>query len=179
MKIVKILSVLLMSVSLHAVGVDKKQSEFKWVGTKVTGKHLGIVKLKSGNLEMKKEKLSGGEIIIDLKTISVTDLTGKMKGRLEGHLKSDDFFNLKKYPTAMLKVKKVYMSTIVADLTIKGNTHKVEFPYKKKGNTYTGTLTFDRTKFDMRYKSGNFFKDLGDKVINDEVKLDYKIVLKS
>lgn len=180
MKIAKITLGLLALVSLtiNAANIDTKKSTFKWLGTKVTGKHLGTVSPKSGNVEMKDGKIKSGMVVIDLKTINVTDLTGKWKKKLEGHLMSDDFFNVKKYPEATLEIIKVYSKTITANLRIKGKENKVEFPYTLKGNTISGTMTFDRTKFGMRYKSGNFFKDLGDKLIHNDVKIDYSIVLK-
>jgi polyisoprenoid-binding protein YceI len=166
-----------LSLSVHAGKIDQKKSVFKWLGTKVTGKHFGTIMAQSGNVELDGNKIKSGKIVINLKSISATDLKGEWKQKLEGHLKADDFFNVKKYPTAMIEVKKVYSKTIMADLTIKGKTSKIEFPYTMKGKTISGAMTFDRTKFGMKYKSGNFFKDLGDKLINNDVKIDYSIVL--
>ena len=166
----------LMFLSLNAfAAVDLTKSEFKWTGTKVTGSHFGTVPLKSASLVEEKGQLKGGEFVIDLTKLTVGDLQGDMAGKLAGHLKSPDFFNVDKYPTATLKVKAVTGNTVTADLTIKGKTHPVKFDVKREDGAYSGTLKFDRTKFDMVYNSGNFFKDLGDKVINDEVVLDFKV----
>ena len=179
MKMTKIVLglVTLVSLSANAAKINQEKSVFGWLGTKVTGKHIGTVNVKSGNVVVEDKKIKSGTVVIDLKTINTTDLTGEWKKKLENHLMADDFFNVKKYPTATLEIKKVYAKTIMADLTIKGNTSQVEFPYTMKDNKIMGTLTFDRTKFGMRYKSGNYFKDLGDKLINNEVKIDYNIVL--
>ncbi len=157
-------------------GVDLAKSEFKWVGKKIAGPHSGIVPLKSASLVVEKDQIKGGEFVIDLTQLTVTDLEGDMKGKLEGHLKSPDFFNVEKFPTATLRVKSANKNTVKADLTIKGKTHPVKFAVKQEGTTYTGVLKFDRTKFDMIYNSGNFFKDLGDKVINNEVTVEFKVV---
>ena len=175
----KILLTLVMSgfVVTQAASINTKKSEFNWLGTKVTGKHLGTIKAQSGNVEIKDDKIVGGKVVIDMSTINVTDLTGDYKKKLENHLKSDDFFNVKKYSTAVLSIKKVYSSTIVADLMIRGKTNKIELPYERKGNTITGEMVFDRSKYDIKYSSGSFFSDLGDKLIHDDVKITYKLVL--
>src|SRR5690606_6621253 len=97
-----------------------------------------------------------------------------------GHMKSADFFDVAKYPTAKLVTTKIDGNSVTANLTIKGKTHPVNFTYsKEKGENgaYTGDITFDRTKFDMIYGSGNFFKNLGDKMIHDKVQLNFKVYL--
>lgn len=93
-------------------------------------------------------------------------------------MKSEDFFEVKKYPTAKMKIKSVKGNTATGDLTIKGKTNEVTFDMKESKGAYVGTLKFDRTKFDMIYGSNNFFKSLGDKAINDEVIVEYKLVPK-
>jgi polyisoprenoid-binding protein YceI len=173
----KLFATALLALSLNAVAaIDLAKSEFKWTGTKITGSHYGTVPLKSGSLVVEKDVIKGGEFVIDLNGLTAGDLTGEYKGKLEGHLKSGDFFNVEKFPTATLKVKSVKGDKVTADLTIKGKTNPVTFDVKKDGTTYSGKLVFDRTKFDMIYNSGNFFKDLGDKAINNEVTLDFKVV---
>ena len=75
-----------------------------WKGYKVTGSHVGIITIKSGHLNFDKDILTGGSFEIDMSTITVTDLEGEYKGKLEGHLKSDDFFGVEKFPTATLQL---------------------------------------------------------------------------
>ena len=101
-----------------------------------------------------------------------------MEKKFEEHIKSADFFDVKKYPTSNLKINKVKDGKFFGDLTIKNKTNLVVIPYKKKGKSYTGTMKFDRTKFDMVYGSGNFFKNLGDKMINDQVTVEFTIITK-
>tara|TARA_B100001248_G_scaffold262731_2_gene261837 strand:+ start:7059 stop:7589 length:531 start_codon:yes stop_codon:yes gene_type:complete len=173
-----LLITMLFGFSAMAAEVDLKKSSFNWKGTKVSGEHVGTIDLKSANLKMDDGKIKSGEFVIDINSVDVTDLEGKWKKKLEDHLKSDDFFSADKYPTAKLKINKADDQHVYGDLTIRDKSHSVKIPYTKSGKTYSGTLTFDRTKFDMKYNSGNFFKNLGDKMIHDEVNVGFKIVLK-
>lgn len=101
--------------------VDTQASTIKWIGTKVTGKHDGIVKLQEGVLKVQEGNLTGGYFIINMNSIEVKDLkSGEGKEKLEGHLKSDDFFNVEKFPTAKFEI------TSVKPDTTGGNTHKIE-----------------------------------------------------
>ncbi|MCO4793487.1 MAG: YceI family protein [Bacteriovoracaceae bacterium] len=178
MKILLLLSIFISS-QAFSVEVDLGKSSFSWLGTKVTGKHKGLVSLKKATVKTnKKNTLTSGEFVIDLNTISVTDLEGEWKQKFEGHIKSPDFFNTQKFPTSKLIVNKVDDKFLYGKLTIKGKTRPVTIPYKVNGKEYKGTMKFNRTKFDMVYGSGNFFKNLGDKMIHDEVKIDFKVVLK-
>jgi polyisoprenoid-binding protein YceI len=166
------------SSALLAVDVDTKASNFKWTGTKVTGKHFGKIMLKEAKLQEAEGKLTGGEFVMDLNTVTADDLEGEWKQKLEGHLKNEDFFNVAKYPTAKLVISKITGDKVEGTMTVKDKTNPVSFTFKKDAGKYTGTLKFDRTKFGMVYGSGNFFKDLGDKMIHDEVTLDFTVVTK-
>ena len=170
----------LITFSVSAAEIDTKESSFVWTGTKVTGKHFGKISVKSSKVDIKDGKLSGGEIIMDMNSITVDDMTGKWMTKLLNHLKDDDFFTVSKFPTAKLVIKKVYGGKVDGELTIKGKTNPISFNYmmSKDKKKYTGKMTFDRTKYGIVYKSGNFFKDLGDKIIHDEVSIDYTLVVK-
>ncbi|AYN04861.1 MULTISPECIES: YceI family protein [unclassified Flavobacterium] len=172
------LVVALSSVSINAQTkkVDVKSSTVKWVGKKVTGEHSGTVNLKDGALVFKGKKLAGGTFTVDMTSINATDLTGEYQGKLNGHLKADDFFGTEKFPTAKLVFKTIGAKatdvyTVTADLTIKGITKPVTFDITVKGNTATTAFKVDRTKYDIKYNSGNFFENLGDKTINDDFEL--------
>lgn len=157
--------------------VKVENSEVTWKGYKVTGSHYGTVALKSGSLEFKGDVLVGGEFVVDMSTIESTDLSGEDKDQLDGHLKSDDFFGVEKYPTAILKITKVTPSgknsyAVVGDLTIKEKTLPIKFDVSVYGNKATANLKIDRSKYDVRYGSGSFFDNLGDKTIYDEFDLE-------
>ncbi|APG61308.1 YceI family protein [Christiangramia salexigens] len=160
--------------------VNVDASTITWTGEKVTGSHNGTIKLKSGHLMMEDEKIVGGEFVMDMSTITVTDLTGESKGKLEGHLKSEDFFGVEKYPNAKLVItsaakKGTGSYGIVADLTIKEKTHPITFDLKMVGDSASTHLTIDRSKYDVRYGSGSFFDNLGDKTIYDNFELDVNL----
>ncbi len=170
-----------LALSLTASGttIDLKKSSFSWKGTKVSGKHLGTISLKSAKVTTSKAGfITKGNFVMDISSVTVTDLKGEWAGKFLGHLKSNDFFNVEKYPLAKLDITKDDGKMLWANLTIKAKTNPVNFKYKKEGSNYVGTLLFDRTKFDMIYGSGNFFKNLGDKMIHNEVSLDFNLVTK-
>ena len=103
------------TVNAQTKKIDTKKSNIHWIGKKVTGQHDGTIALKAGALVFKGNKLAGGNFIVDMTTINTTDLDGGMKEKLDGHLKSDDFFGTEKFKTANLVFKtiadKVYAMT--------------------------------------------------------------------
>ncbi len=164
--------------TLKAAKKDIKttNSTVVWKGYKVTGAHQGTIALKSGSLEFDGEKLTGGSFVMDMVSIENTDMEGEYKGKLEGHLKSDDFFGVANHPTATLNFKKVKMTgknsyKVTANLTIKGITNTVQFDLSVYGNKANASLKIDRTEFDVRYGSTSFFDGLKDKAIYDEFDL--------
>jgi polyisoprenoid-binding protein YceI len=168
-----------------SMNVDINASTVIWKGAKVTGKHHGTIQLKSGSLDFENGTLVGGNFTIDMTTIQNSDMGEKMKAKLEGHLKSDDFFGVERFPISTLKITKVipYGTTggykIVADLTIKGKTNPVKFSAQinSENKTATATITVDRSEYDVRYRSGSFFDNLGDKTIYDEFDLEIELVM--
>jgi polyisoprenoid-binding protein YceI len=109
-------------------------------------------------------------------TISSTDLEGEYKGKLDGHLKADDFFGVENHPTSSLVFTNVTASgknaySVTGDLTIKGKTNPITFTISIYGNKATTSLKIDRTKYDIKYGSANFFDGLKDKAIYDEFDL--------
>ncbi|HSP11779.1 MAG TPA: YceI family protein [Salegentibacter sp.] len=163
--------------SLEEKKIDVEASEVNWRGEKVTGFHTGTVKLKEGHFILEDGELKGGEFIMDMNSINVTDLEGENKGKLEGHLKSDDFFGVETYPTAKLVITSAAKKNdgtygVVADLTIKEDTHPVTFDLEWNENSANTELTIDRSKFNVRYGSGSFFDNLGDKTIYDNFELE-------
>lgn len=157
--------------------INVKESSINWVGKKVTGQHTGTINLKEGYLEMDGDAVKSGKFVVDMTTLTVTDLeAGKGKEKLEGHLNSDDFFGTADHPTAVMMIKKGKVSgnthTLMGDITIKGVTEPVTFDLVMNGNTGNAKVVIDRTKFGIRYGSGSFFDNLGDKAIYDDFELD-------
>jgi len=182
------LSFLLFSVMSFATGVEPSSktinlstSNIQWKAFKVTGGHEGNIKFKSGNLKFEGETLIGGELLVDMNSIDCTDLQGGGKGKLEGHLKSDDFFGVTTFPTSSIKFTKVTSRgtageyKITANITIKKTTKEIKFNASLKGGSGTATIKLDRSDYDIRYGSGSFFDNLGDKTIYDEFDLNIAI----
>lgn len=176
------LAVVLMGLSLQSFNPIKKEtinvtsSSIQWVGEKVVGSHQGMISLQSGELIYDGNQLVAGSFVIDMTSLTCTDLTGEYKSKLEGHLKSDDFFGVNKFETASLSIIKVNKiksksHSVTAKLTIKGITKTINFEAQIDKNNLNANIKIDRTKFDVKYGSGNFFDGLGDNMIYDEFEL--------
>ncbi|RDK83271.1 YceI family protein [Marinirhabdus gelatinilytica] len=156
--------------------IDVKESTIEWKGKKVLGSHTGTIQLKDGYLEMDGDQLVGGMFTVDMTTINVTDLEGDNKAKLEGHLKSDDFFGVANHPTATLNITSATKNSdgyvVSGDITIKGTTEEITFDMDMTDEMATTSIKIDRTKFGVRYGSGSFFDNLGDNTISDKFELD-------
>ncbi|TKC04762.1 YceI family protein [Pedobacter polaris] len=159
------------------------QSSIQWVGKKVTGAHDGTIGIKGGELILSDGELIDGNFTIDTTSIVILDVTDPTtNAQFAGHLASDDFFSSQKFPEATLKIISVSGKHIEANLTIKGITHPIGFDadisLKEGVLTATGKLMVDRTKYEMRFRSGNFFKDLGDTLIYNDFELNVSVTAK-
>jgi len=184
--IIIILAVMIYSEGLksqtkHDAVTDK--TTLSWLGEKVLGEHTGTILLKSGWLNWSENRITGGEFVIDMTSIRDDDKSEK----LEGHLKSDDFFGVDKYPTSKIVLKESTSfekgtGTVKGDLIIKGITNPVEFratlQKNDEGMWFFANIVLDRSKYNVRYGSGSFFDNLGDKTIYDEFKLKVNLLVK-
>jgi polyisoprenoid-binding protein YceI len=164
--------------------IVKAQSNIDWVGRKVTGAHNGTIAIKEGQLMLNEGKLTGGQVVIDTTSIKILDVTDPAtNAQFAGHLASDDFFSSEKYPEAALVITSVSGNHIEGNLTIKGITHPVSFDalIRVDGDVLSanGKLVIDRTKYDMKFRSGNFFQNLGDTLIYNEFELDVTVTAKA
>ena len=153
-----------------------KSGTVNWTGYKVTGQHSGTLSLKSGSIDIQDGQLVGGEFVVDMTSLTVTDLKGKGKANLEGHLKSDDFFGVEAHNEAHMKITQVTGDangyTVTGDFTIKGQTHAVVFDMTVDENSAIAKVKIDRTLYDIRYGSDSFFDNLGNKAIDNEFDID-------
>jgi polyisoprenoid-binding protein YceI len=161
--------------------IDVSKSIIQWQGKKITGEHVGTINFKDGFLVFKDKKLTGGSFTADMKSLSNTDQTGTSKTKLETHLRSEDFFSIEKFPTSTLVIKSIASKApntylINADLTIKGITNTIQFDLVTTGNKATAQLKIDRTKYEIKYGSGSYFDDLGDKTIYDDFDLNVLLI---
>ena len=169
----------------YTVNVDS--STVKWTGKEITtDSHYGTLGLKQGAVEVSSAGIVRGNVVIDMNSIQCLDMSGRGKTKLEGHLRSDDFFGVQSYPEAALsftslsaeKSEKIHFT---GDLTIKNITHPITFSglLHQTGNSYSATIhfSFDRTLYDVKYRSGKYFKDLGDKLILDDIDIVAEIAV--
>jgi len=157
-----------------------KSSRISWTGFKPMGQHKGQLAIQSGNLEFKEKQLSGGEIIVDMNSLTCTDIEDEAtNGKLVGHLKSADFFNAVEFGTAKIKVKRVipYGAFDTTSDESTGEVYKVTADLTIKD--IVSRIHIDRTDFGLQYGSGSFFDDLGDKLIYDDFMIDIALAVKT
>jgi polyisoprenoid-binding protein YceI len=170
--------------------VDIAASVLKWKGTKPLGAHDGIVSLKSGSLVIEENALVEGEFIINMSSIANIDMKGSDgAGKIEGHLKSADFFDVAKYPTSKFVITKVAETEdgkleVTGNLKIKDVTKSITIPatlYTKAGVTTfkSDTFNINRTDFNVRYGSKSFFDNLKDKFIDDIMEMSFVVKTKA
>lgn len=177
--------------NLHvdSYNVDQKQSKIEWFAEKVTGKHNGTIALSGGTVQNNHGKLTG-TFTFNMQSISVSDLEGDKKTKLENHLKSDDFFASSKYPFCSFVITSVTPKPnsqagepnfdVVGSLTIKDSTKEITFPalikFEPAQLTAKAEVIVNRADFDIRYGSKTFFEDIGDRAIYDEFRLKLDLV---
>lgn len=177
-----------------AYKLDAASSSVEWTAKKVTGQHNGTVAIKSGELKAEAGKLTAGKFAMDMTAIKVVDITdAETNGKLAGHLNSDDFFATAKNPESTFEIVSVEPIanaaagapnyTVKGNLTIKGIAKAITFPatitMDEKELKATAQFDIDRTEWDIKYGSGKFFQDLGDKMINDAFNVKFNIVAKA
>jgi len=172
--------------------VNVDYSVINWTGRKVTGEHSGTLKLADGWVIMQEDSIIGGKFIFDMSSIQNTDIESpEWKEKLEQHLMNDDFFFVDSFPHSILEIKNHLqfvgdnyekIDQIVADLTIRGITHEINFPLEINQDQsifFTkGTIDINRTLFNIHYKSGTFFEDLGDRMIYDDFTVQFSLQTK-
>lgn len=189
-------SILTLAIALSTVGamannkpltenykVDSAATKVNWVAEKKLGAgHNGGVSVKNGAITVQGDLITAGEVVVDMNTITVADIpaTDEYNGKLVGHLKAPDFFDVAKFPEAKFVFKGSEKTKtglkIKGDLTFIGKTNPIEFDavVTKTAKAYTAksNVVIDRTKWGLKYNSENWIKQLaGDKVIKDNFTL--------
>lgn len=165
--------------------IQSADSRIDWIGRKVTGAHNGTIKVKEGSFFLVDGQITTGEVIIDMSKLLILDVTDSAANtQFAGHLASDDFFSIEKFPTAVFEILSTKQQfgdqyRFEGNLTIKGITHAAGFDaiVNDSDDTFNlaGKLIVDRIKYDIKFRSGNFFKNLGDTLIYNEFDLDFNI----
>ena len=181
-----ILSIFLMASTIgfcatQEVSIGKDNGQITWKGKKVTGEHYGNVQIAKGKLKFEMGELRGGTIEVDMRSLNNQDLTDKeYNAKLVNHLKSEDFFSTEKWPVATFEITSVMPAKgatydVKGNLTIKGITKPASLKVNRTEENgkfkFKGDLVFDRTNYDIKFKSKKFFASLGDKIIYDDVTL--------
>ena len=162
-------------------------SSIIWEGSKIVGgKHVGTIAIEESSLTFNGTDLIGGSFVIDMTSIKNSDLDGGSAAKLEGHLKSEDFFGVSKYPNSTFHISDVKPGDeadeyhVTGDLTIKSTTLPITFPvvisWDADRAIAKAKISVDRADFDVRFGSGRFFDGLGNKAIKDEFTLDITLV---
>lgn len=178
----------------HTYLAEVQASQIEWVGTKPTGQHNGTISLSKGFVSVENGKITGGEMIIDMNSIVVLDITDpETNGKLRGHLVSADFFDTGVYPEARFEFTTVsdfegeqtgdvqFTHTVSGNLTMKDATRNVTFPamidIQESGiKAVSGTFIIDRSEWNVRYGSRKFFDNLKDNFIHDDISLKIMFV---
>lgn len=181
---------LLAQVKTDTLNIQKDKSIIIWEGKKLLGTHTGNVQFDSGTLKVRNNSIIGGEFSVDMRTITNTDIDDKeYNEKLVNHLKSEDFFNVSRYPKSFFKITKIEKYNdpenkninfkIYGDMKIKGIMNPVEFPaiirFEENGIFGRAKFKIDRTKWKIKYKSASIFSDLGDKFIYDDIGLELNL----
>ena len=166
--------------------IDKTKSVVRWIGRTPVKFHDGTIDIQEGNFSVDDNGILNGNIIIDMESINCTDLSGGGKKSLEEHLMNDDFFSVKKYKTSKINISSEMkpnngLIDFKGNLEIKNISNPISFKSsigKTPEGKYTASskLTFDRSMYNVKYKSKSFFDDLGDKFINDDIEIELEII---
>lgn len=166
--------------------IQQAGSTVNWTGKKVLGLHTGSINIANGFIEISDNYIVGGEIQIDMTSIVITDIEDKKTNQdFLAHLLNDDFFSVDKFKTATLTITgsgkiKTNKFKIDGNLTIKDISHPISFISSVEIFTDTlhslGEVVIDRTLYNIRYGSGKFIENLGDKLIYDDFVLQFKLV---
>lgn len=170
--------------------INTEKSNIKWEASKSNGSsHYGNIQMSSGGVKLDKNQIIGANFIIDMNSIVCTDIKDTSSNQyLISHLKNEDFFDTALFPEAsmnIITVKKINDTNIdnyliTADLTILNQTHPIEFLSSiiiKKGIAMAeGKISINRAQYGIKYKSKSWFKDLGDRFINDIFYLYFSLV---
>lgn len=178
------------AVSATNFTIDAEKSVINWKGSKPGKDHTGTLKLNSGTIAATDRDISAGNFVINMNSLTNTDMEGQGKDNLEAHLKGTvegkekDFFNVTEFPTAKFELTSVSGENgtilVSGNLTIKETTQNVEFPavVSFPGDEIflkSKPFTIDRTQWGVNFMSKSIFEELKDQFINDEVELTIEL----
>ncbi|MFZ4929188.1 YceI family protein [Chryseobacterium sp. Mn2064] len=166
--------------------INNANSTINWIGRKVTGSHDGTIDVKEGNFTLENNQLTSGKFVIDTRSIKILDIEDpETNTQFANHLASDDFFNSDQFPEATFEITHAEPGDhnqyyVTGNLTVKGITHPIDTNLQIITTNNTAVIetkiVIDRTKFNIRFRSSNFFTNLGDTLIYNNFDLTVRLV---
>lgn len=156
-------------------------SSVLWKCSKPVSSHNGLIKISKGWLGLTEGKIAQGAFTIDMKTISDLDLKDAKKNKdLVGHLASKDFFETETYPTAEFVITGATDSTLTGNLTLKGKTNSITFPYKtivKNADLVVANAKFsiDRSKWGIEFLGKSVAGIKPNDIVSDMIELEVSL----
>jgi len=171
-------------VTLNAGDYDLESHHIAWSGSMPAATHTGLLSPQEFDVEITEDgKIQSLKVVLDMDSIDVTDLEGKKRDKLMGHLRSEDFFFVEKYPTASFDLEEHADGKLHGTITIRGISSQMTLPLEVHGHPdrgwiLKGKFTFNRQDFNVNYQNSGFFGVAKDKIIRDEVELDIELKVK-
>lgn len=167
---------------------DIDNSTVTWKGFKPAESHNGTIKVSEGYVALEDGSLTGGNFIIDMNSIANLDIENEeYNGKLVGHLKNADFFDVEKHPFSVFAITGVDTkdgkTMVKGNLTIKGIKKNIEFPASitvdgDNVSFVSEPFTIDRTEWNIMYSSGKLTETLKDKIIKDDIEISFDVKTK-
>ncbi len=163
-----------------------------WSATYTVGKkgHEGTIQVESGELQVSQGQLVFGKVILDMNSITATDVKDPNDRReLDSHLKDSDFFETNKFPKAQFEFMEVLPNNtpnfnwvLSGTLTLKGIRAPVNIPVKVTldGDTLVAEsvgFPINRTQWGVNFNSGIIGTAM-DKMVDDIVPIYLKVTAK-
>ena len=172
--------------------IDTEQSEIQWTGRNLNGTHTGTLKLLSGTIEVESSRVTRGAFMIDMQSIRDKDIeNSEMRHLLNSHLASDDFFDVKRFPTAEFRLTRIAPiegaaagspnAEFSGELIMKGVSREISFrgvtaPTPDGRLAAEAHFDIDRTQWNVLYGSGKFYEKLGKHLVHDDVTISLKLI---
>lgn len=156
--------------------IDTKISVLNWTGHAELGSYApaGTLSFSSGTVRYENKQISSARLVVDMKSMQQSNAD------LLQHLKSEDFFEVERFPQSIIAIDRVRNGRAYGKLTIKGKTQAFDCPItvsETNGKVgITGNTAIDRTKYGITYNSGSFFSNLGDRAIRNIFEVSFVIM---
>lgn len=169
--------------ALQAADYSLAQHRIQWTGSMPAKTHTGLLTPLSFEASITDQgTINSLEVVLDMTSIDVTDLKGKQRDKLTGHLRSEDFFFVETYPTAHFSLERHADGQLRGSITIRGITKLIEIPVTvtregKKSWKLNGEFSFNRQDFNVNYQNSGFLGVAKDKIIRDLVDLKIELIV--